>query len=87
MLDFLVEIRTIFSDVLFRKVDSPDTDLLETGVLDSVCLVDLLLTLEQRFGLSVDFEDLDLESFRSIRKIAAFVSISIEKDAPVSGRV
>ena len=74
MSDCLREIQVIFSDVLLRDVALPTTDLLETGVLDSMALVELLLSLEQRFGFRVNIMELDLENFRSIEKIADFVS-------------
>jgi acyl carrier protein len=78
MSDCIREIQTIFSDVLLRDVTSDTTDLLESGILDSLGLVDLLFTLEQRFGFSVDISALNLESFRSIRSIAEMVSASTD---------
>lgn len=68
------EIQTIFSDVLLRKGVTPSTDLLESGLLDSMSFVELLLQLEQRFGYTPHLADLDLEHFRSINKIAELVA-------------
>jgi acyl carrier protein len=76
MSDCIQEIRKIFCDVLLREVKSETADLLESGVLDSIGLVDLLFTLEQRFGFAPDIAELDLENFRSIQKIAELVSAS-----------
>jgi acyl carrier protein len=66
----------IFSKVLMRGTVSPTTDLLETGLLDSMGMVDLLFNMEQRFGFTPNFAELDLENFRSIEKIAAMVEVS-----------
>lgn len=74
MSDCTREIQTIFSDVLMRHVPSPTTDLLESGILDSMALIDLLASLEERFGLNVNVIDLDFEHFRSIQTIERFVS-------------
>ena len=74
MSDYIQRIQAIFSDSLLRKVDSPKTDLLETGILDSMALVDLLLNVEQQFGVTIDVVDLDLENLRSIEKIAELVT-------------
>ena len=74
MSDCIRQIQTIFSDVLLRKVDSPTTDLLDTGILDSMALVELLASLEQKFSLTLNIMDLDLENFRSIQSIGEFVS-------------
>ena len=54
--------------------DQPfDTDLFETGVLDSLKFVELLVQLEQQFGTRVSLDDLELDNFRSIGQIAHFI--------------
>ena len=68
------EIQALLSEKLMAQVDSPDTDLLEAGVLDSLSLVRLLTHLEEHFGLKVVMEELEIEDFRSIRSIACFVA-------------
>ena len=70
---------------LLVEVDSPDMDLLANGALDSMRLVDLLLLLEQRFGLNAPLETLDLENFRSVRKIAELISnpVTVPDGQPV----
>jgi acyl carrier protein len=57
-------------------VDPPgrDEDLFALGVLDSLAFVDLLLHLEREFGVAIAPEDVDLERFRSIERIAGFVA-------------
>jgi D-alanine--poly(phosphoribitol) ligase subunit 2 len=67
------EIQKLFAEKLSRPVSSPDEDLFEAGILDSMVLVELLLQLEQTFGLSISIADLDLDSIRTIRKIAEMV--------------
>lgn len=67
------QIARFFVDRIAVDVPSTDTDLFETAVLDSLAFVDLLLYLEQQFGLRVSLEDVELDSFRSINKIAELV--------------
>jgi acyl carrier protein len=67
-------IEQLFAQRLHLDVPSPATDLLETGVLDSLGLVDLLVHLEREFGLVVSLADLDLAQFRSLESIAEFVA-------------
>jgi len=55
------------------EVPSPETDLLETGVLDSLKLAELLSHLESRFGTRISVEDLEVDNFRSISRMAAFL--------------
>jgi D-alanine--poly(phosphoribitol) ligase subunit 2 len=63
----------IFSSKLSLKVHSPDADLLNTGLLDSMRLVELLLNIEQEFCIRIKLEETDLDNFRSISSIAALL--------------
>jgi acyl carrier protein len=56
-----------------RDVPSSDADLFETGVLDSIGFVELLAALEQEFGFVFQLDDLEVDNFRSVRAIAAFL--------------
>jgi methoxymalonate biosynthesis acyl carrier protein len=55
------------------EVPSSETDLLEAGVLDSLKLAELLSHLESRFGMRISVEDLEVDNFRSIARMAAFL--------------
>ena len=72
----LHEVERMFADKLNVSVPSLDEDLIETGVLDSLLLVELVFLLESDFGIVVDIEDLEFENFRSIRSIAAFIAMN-----------
>ena len=63
----------LFAKKLNLEVSSVNTDLVETGLLDSLALIELLAQLEETFGVSVSTDDLELENFRSIASIAGFV--------------
>lgn len=56
------------------ELPSAAVDLIESGVLDSVRIVTLLLALEQEFGVPVAMEELEVDDFRSIARIARFVA-------------
>jgi len=64
----------IFSQYLNIEAPGSDTDLLATGILDSLALVELLLRLEQTFGMRISIDDLELDNFRSLDSIARFVA-------------
>lgn len=66
-------IGVLFADVLHVDVPSPDTDLMAAGLLDSLGLVELLLQLEEAFGVEITLDTLDVEHFRSLQTIAAFM--------------
>ena len=63
----------IFPEALHIDAPSIDADLFDSGVLDSLAFVELLLRLEQEFGVSVSVDDLELDNFRTIGRIAQFV--------------
>lgn len=63
-----------------RKVTNHD-NLLESGVIDSLGVLDLVNFLEQEFSVAVSDEDLTPENFQSIERIAQFVERSLEPQA------
>ena len=68
------EIRALLADKLLVEVDSAETDLLAAGTLDSLTLVQLLLELEQRYGLKLAVDELEIDDFRSVQSIARLVA-------------
>lgn len=54
-------------------VARPDIDLLETGLVDSIGLVELILELEERFGVTLPMEGLEIDDFRSVYRIADLI--------------
>jgi len=68
------ELADLFANELHVDVPSPDTDLVATARLDSVGMVELLLQLEKRFGVRVEMQDLEIDHFRSLAAIAAFIA-------------
>src|SRR2546422_2967610 len=72
--DLRTEVAVVFADALKIEVPSHDTDLLATGLLDSLGFVALLLELERRFGLRVAMEAIEPDNFRSVTNIAQFIA-------------
>jgi len=68
-------LRTVAPDA--GPVD-PGVDLIEAEVIDSLAIVQLIAFLEERYGITLEDDDLDPEKFRSVNHIAAFV----EEKAP-----
>lgn len=50
-----------------------NAELIESGILDSVSLLKLVLFLEQRFGISVGMEEVIPRNFDTVEKICGFV--------------
>ena len=63
----------LFSAKLNLEVPSTDTDLLESGILDSMTFVDLLVCLEKEFNQTISLDRLEIDNFRSIDRIVSFL--------------
>ena len=50
-----------------------DTDLINEGYLDSLLFLNLLLELEREFGITIQYEEVDFDNFRTINTIVDFV--------------
>ena len=68
----------VFVESFHIEVPSSDTDLLETGILDSFQFVELLYELEQHFGFRIKIEDIDIDDLRTLTLIARLVAANVE---------
>lgn len=66
-------VQRLFVEALNIQVPSPDTDLIDGGLLDSLALVELLFAMEREFNVTIPLEELDIDAFRSVNSIADFV--------------
>ena len=46
----------------------------ETGLLDSAAIMELIVWLEQRFGLEIDQGDLTVENFGTVNAIVSYIA-------------
>ena len=60
-------------EVLQIDVASRDDDLLASGMLDSLAIVNLIAELEAVLGHELMLDEFDIEDFRTVGRIAAFV--------------
>jgi acyl carrier protein len=67
------KLQTLFSEQLLAAIPTVETDLFETGILDSQRFVELLLQIERHFDTRIDLDDFEIENFRCIEKIAALI--------------
>jgi acyl carrier protein len=63
-----------------------DTPLIEGGYLTSLDTVDLVLFLEEKFGVQIDPEEVTEEEFHSLRTIAGLVSRKLPQSKSTNGR-
>ena len=82
-------LESIHADVLaFLKkrasvaVPSPETDLIEAGVLDSLVLIDLLVFLEEEYGVRLPVDKLEIDQVRSVARISSLIEQNDKGIAP-----
>lgn len=69
------EIRTWLQENVTGDREIPDDyPLIESGVLTSLQTVELVMFMEDKFGISVEDEELDEENFESVKSIAGLVA-------------
>jgi acyl carrier protein len=61
-----------------RRQLNDDYDLLESGILDSLAVLDTVTFLETEFAVAFSDDDLTPQNFRTISAMAAFVSTKLE---------
>ncbi len=56
-----------------EKGVDPKQSLLESGLLDSVAMMELVVWCEEHFGITIDTDDLTPENFSTLEAISAYV--------------
>ncbi len=61
----------LFSDHGYPYSD--DTPFLEEGILDSTNILELVMFVEEQFGIPVDDRDVIPDNFDSVKRLAAYI--------------
>jgi methoxymalonate biosynthesis acyl carrier protein len=69
------DVSALFHDKLGIEVPSPECDLIESGLLDSLRLVELLLEIEASLGCRIPIDEIELDDLRSVRRIARLIEV------------
>jgi acyl carrier protein len=62
-----------------------DFDLLVSDIVDSLGMIELIMAVNERFGLDVDFEGLDPEEFTVLGPLARYVAQAAATTAGAGG--
>ena len=79
-------LNTLFSDTFHIEVPTAQTDLLESGILDSFQMVELIFELENHFGMRVNIDQIELENLRTLERIAGLVAAGNGASHRIAGR-
>ena len=56
-----------------QSIVTDDSPLLDSGIIDSMGILELLMFIEEEFGIAVSDEDLLPENFETIAHLVAFI--------------
>jgi len=68
------QITQLLSEKVHIEPPSLEADLLESGLLDSLTLVELMSSLEEQFGIHISFDEIEIDNFRTVKNIVEFVN-------------
>lgn len=71
--NYRAAIRTFLENFISEDEFSDDDDIFELGLVSSLMAMQLVLFVEKTLGIRVESEDLDLDNFRSIARVDAFM--------------
>ena len=71
--EIVSRIQGIFDESLGIAPPEPETDIIDTALLDSLGLVTLLFGIEQEFGVEIALESLEIDDFRTVASIASLI--------------
>jgi acyl carrier protein len=67
-------LETLCRDVVGIPVESDQEDLIDSGVLDSLVLVQLLMAIEEEFQVKMPTDELELDRLRTTRSIGLYIA-------------
>ena len=71
--DLISQVRRLIAEKLLLEVSSSQEDLLSSGTIDSLSLIQLLVNLEEHFSVRIPLDELEIEDLRSIQSIAHLI--------------
>jgi acyl carrier protein len=74
--------RVLLSEIavdLNRKSLTPEEDLLEQGIIDSLGIMKLILYMEDTFGIVIADEDVVPENFQCLNSMVKYVEAKMQK--------
>lgn len=66
-------IQNIIQELVLKKLGEDDA-LISSGLIDSVIIIELILEIEQKLGISVALDEVTEQNFDSINKLHQYLS-------------
>ena len=68
-------VTSIVCETLTIENISYEVDLIDSGLLDSLSLVQLMVSFEEEFNIRFEPEDLDFDDYRSVKSMTKMISL------------
>ena len=78
--DKIKEITREFLKKYTKKTVDDDLNLFNSGLVNSLFAMQMILFIEKEFKLSIDNQDLDMQNFNSINSISVFVGNKLKNN-------
>jgi acyl carrier protein len=75
----IADVTNLVSGALQVEVPLASGDLIESNLMDSLGLVNVLAALEDQYGITVTLDDLELSNFRTVEALARFIGQRLGK--------
>ena len=69
-------IKKEIESIAFNNIDY-DTSIIKSGILDSISLIDLLISIEEKLEINIPALDINEENFDSVDKILEYLKDKI----------
>lgn len=66
-------VQEVLKGVLDTSRPLESVDLIETGIMDSLALVSVIMELETAFDIQIPFDKLEIDNFRTLDSISQFI--------------
>lgn len=74
-------LQELFPTVLHVAPPQPTADLVDDDILDSLGLVELLVAIEEEFGIQIPFAEIEIDDIRTLERLAELVTQSSTVEA------
>lgn len=79
MIDVTIELLTIIKELANNSNIQKDTLLLDEGIIDSLSTIELITTIESKYSIIIDSDELNHFNFNTIDNIAILIQSKLAK--------
>lgn len=79
-----INVKSVICETLTLETITNEEDLIDSGLIDSLSLINLMVMLEEEFNIRIEPDDLNIEDYRSVLSISEMVlRLSLTASLPI----